>query len=83
MLGRGHGRLRLARIDDNDFGTMFVPTDPLPHDRMRNARIRAHKDQHIGFFKILVGVRRRVEPERLFVSRRRRGHALTRVAVAM
>ncbi len=62
---------------------MFVPTDALPHDRMRDARIRADKDQHIGLFKILVRVRRRVEPERLLVGRRRRGHALARVAVAM
>jgi hypothetical protein len=28
MLGRDHGRLRLPRIDDNDFGPVFVPTDP-------------------------------------------------------
>src|ERR1700722_7136899 len=34
MLGRPHGCFSLARIDDNDFRPMFVPTDALPHDRM-------------------------------------------------
>src|SRR6202030_2903246 len=83
MLRRGHGSLRLPRIDHDDLRMIFVLANALPHDWMRNAKIRTDEDEHIGFLEIFVGIRWRIEAERLFVSRGRGCHALTGVAVAV
>jgi len=83
MLGRGHRCLRLSRIDHDDFGPVLILAYALPHDRVCDTKIRTNKDKHIGYLEILVGIRRRIKPERLFVSCSGACHALACVAVAM
>src|SRR5260370_34495088 len=83
MLRRGHRSLRLPRIDHDDLRMIFVLANALPHDWMRNAKVRTDEHEHIGFLEIFVGIRWRIEAERLFVSRGRGCHALTGVAVAV
>ena len=50
---------------------------------MGDAEVGPDEHDDIGFFKVLVGVRRRVEAEGLLVGDDGCGHALTRVAVAV
>ena len=50
---------------------------------MGDAQVRADEHEHVGLLEVGVGVRRRVEAERLLVGDDRRGHALPRVAVAV
>src|SRR5271165_7002832 len=63
MLRRGHGSLRFPGINHDDFRMISVLANPLPHDWMRDAKIRTDEDEHIGFLEILVGVRWRIEAE--------------------
>src|SRR5271165_3469780 len=63
MLRRGHGSFRFPRIDHDDFRMISVLANALPHDWMRDAKIRTDKDEHVGFLEILVGVRWRIETE--------------------
>ena len=83
MLRRRHRRLGAARIDDDDFRLMGIHQHALPHDGMGDAQVGADEHDDVGLLEILVGVGRRVEAERLLVSRHGRGHALARVAVPM
>src|SRR5260370_35631632 len=83
MLRGGHGGLRFPGIDHDDLGTISVLANALPHDWMGDAKVRAEEGEAIGFLEILVGVRWRIETERLFVSRGGGCHALTCVAVAV
>src|SRR6266446_3497295 len=83
MLRRGHGSLRFPRIDHDDLRMILILANTLPHDWMRDAKIRADEDEYVGFLEILVGVRRGIETERLFVSRGGGRHALTCVAVSV
>jgi hypothetical protein len=83
VLARGHSGLGLTGIDHDDLWVILVLANALPHDRMRDAEVRANENECVGFLEILIGVRRRVEPERFFVSRCRGRHTLTGVAVAV
>ncbi len=80
--GRGGG-LGHSWVDDDDLGSVLVPNNALPEDRVGDARIRADEDQAVGFFEVLVSERRAVEAERLFVGDGGDGHALTGIAVAV
>ncbi len=64
-------------------GECAIPRHPFPQHRVRDARIRTDQDNAVRFLEILIGVRRRVEAERLLVSHGRRRHALAGVAVAV
>ena len=46
--------------------------DALPQDRMGDAQVRADEHDHVGLLEVGVGVRRRVEAERLLVGDDRR-----------
>jgi hypothetical protein len=83
MIGRGDGRLGATWIEHDDARRVFVHHHALPHDGVRDGRIGPDKDQAVGVLEIGVGVGRRVEAERLFISDGRRGHALAGVAVEM
>ena len=60
-----------------------VAADPLPHDGVGDAEVRADQHDDVGLLEVRVGVRRRVEAEGLLVGRDRGGHALAGVAVAV
>ena len=83
MLRRRHRGLRPSRVDHDDFRLMRIAQHPLPHDRMGDAQVRADQHNYVRLFKVGVGVRRRVEAERLLVGDHGRGHALARVPVAV
>ena len=83
VVGRRHGRFGLAWVHDHNFRVVGVAANPFPHDGVGDARVGPDENQNLGFFKVLVGVRRGIKPERLFVSNDRRGHALARVAVTV
>ena len=50
---------------------------------MRNAKIAAYQHDRIGLLEVRVSVGRSVESERLLISHDGRGHALTRIAIAV
>ena len=58
-----HRRLRLAWIHHDDLRIVRIAQHPLPHDRMRDAGIRANEDQDVALFEIRVSERRRVKTE--------------------
>ena len=79
----GGGRLGGSRVDDDDARPAGVLLDPLPHDGMRDRRVRSHEDEHVRLLEVAVGERRRVEAERLLVGNSGGRHALAGVAVAV
>jgi len=83
MLRGVHRRFGSAGIDHDDLRPPAIAEHPLPQDRMREAQIRTDEHQGIGLLEVRIGERRRVEAERLLVGRRRGGHALPRVGIAV
>ena len=83
MLRGSHCRFCPAWIEHDDLWAVTVAEYAFPHDRVTDARIGTHEDQAIALFKIVVSVRWCVEAKRLFVSGDGRGHALSRISIAM
>ena len=77
-----HGRLRHARIDDDERRAGIGAEAPA-EDRMVLGDVRADQQNDVGALEILIGARRPVAPERPFVALDRRGHAQRRVAVVV
>ena len=63
MLSRRHGSFRTPRVDHDDFRRIRILEYSLPHDRMADAWIRTDEYETVALLKIVVGVRRCVEPE--------------------
>ena len=59
---RRHRGFGFPRIDDDDGRILRILHNALPHDRMRDARVRSDKDQHIRLFRNL---RRYTEAHRI------------------
>ena len=83
MQGGGHGRLRPTGIQHEDFRLPPIAQDSLPKNGMGHRGIRPHEHQTVRLLEIGIRVGRRVEAQTLLVGDMRRGHALTRVGIAM
>ena len=83
VLCGGHSRLGGPRIHHDDLGRVRVAAHALPQNRVCDAQVRPDQDDHVGLLEVGIGIRRRVEAERLFVSDDRCGHALAGVAVTV
>ncbi len=83
VAGGGLGGLGGPGIDNDDFRAAFVAHDPLPEDRVGDAKVGPDEDDDVAFFKIHVGTGRRVETERLLVGGGGGGHTLPGVRIGM
>ena len=83
MAGRLHGGFRFSGINHDDLGISLVLQNALPENGMGNAEVRSDQHNHIRFFKISIGIGRRIETERLLVGPHRCRHTLPGVSITM
>ena len=78
------GGVGAARVADNDLQRrvrgLRVFNAP-KQNRVRKRRVAAGDEQALGVFQVVVAGRRRIGPQRLFVTRDRAAHAQARVGV--
>src|SRR5258706_4318629 len=80
---RCHRGFGFPWIDNNDGWISRILHNALPHDWMRDARVRSDKDERVRLLEISVSIRRRVESERLLVGNMGGCHALAGSAIAL